>query len=386
MKTFLMRPGYLLTVMLASLFYVSCSDPEEEINTPAQQQQQQEQKEEEISQADIEHFLESLGFTTSSKIIGTAPRVANTSLIKMDSNDTIFSMPGQKIPVRISHPEGVALQGIYIASKNSTFYLDVPVDEEEDSDSVAVIIIEFPQGEDLPNDVPVQIVPYDQSKNPVDIIERIITIEEPENASCDFLKDGDTTSIGPPEWTWHYTVVFDHNGDPKFVNAPGRVFAATQEPTGCCADAPACPILKKDPITNIWKYEYDSKVKAQTSYSIDFEFFTFYRDGTFRRSTLENIVNFNPETTDWCAQIPGYNTRESHVEYYGTHDYVPGDTNISYITTRSACDDKLGICGYGSRPGALKFSCHTMTITAGVEGSKEERMYRRHSASPVFND
>ena len=150
----------------------------------------------------------------------------------------------------------------------------------------------------------------------------------------------------------------------------------TQEPTGCCEDGTACPILKKDPITNTWKYEYNSKVKAQTSYSIEFEFFTFFRDGTFRRSTMENIRNFNAETTDWCAQIPAYNTRDSYVEYYGTHDYVPGDTNIRYITTRSACDDPNGICGYGSRPGDLKFSCHTMTITAGVEGSREERMYQ----------
>ncbi len=248
MKTFLTRPSYLLTVMLASLFYASCSDPEEEIATAyATTATTTKQEDEEITQADIESFLESLGFTTSSKVIGSAPTVTNTSIIKMDSKDTIYTMPGQKIPVRISHPEAVALQGVYIASKNSTFYLDVPLDEEEDSDTVSVIIIEFPEDEDVPNDVPLEIIPYDQSKNPVDIVERIITIEEPENGSCDFLKDGDTTSIGPPEWVWHYTVVFDHNGDPKFVNAPGRVFAATQEPTGCCADAPACPILKKDP-------------------------------------------------------------------------------------------------------------------------------------------
>jgi hypothetical protein len=385
MKTFLTRPSYLLVVMLASLFYASCSDPEEEVAaTPTPQQQQN--KHEEITPAEVDTFLESLGFTTSSKIMGSAPTVTNTSIIKMDSRDTIYTMPGQKIPVRISHPEAVALQGVYIAGKNSTFYLDVPLGEEEDSDTVSVIVIEFPEDEDVPNDVPLEIIPYDQSKNPVDIVQRIITIEKPQNGSCDFLKDGDTTSIGPPEWVWHYTVVFDHNGDPKFVNAPGRVFAASQEPTGCCADAPACPVLKKDPITNTWKYEYDSKVMAETSYSIELEFFTFFRDGTFRRSTLENIRNFNPETTDWCAKIPGYSVRESHVDYYGTHDYAPGDTNISYKTTRVACDDKLGICGYGSRPGALAFSCHTMTITAGVEGTREERMYRRHSASPVFND
>ncbi len=65
---------------------------------------------------------------------------------------------------------------------------------------------------------------------------------------------------------------------------------------------------------------------------------------------MENIRNFNAETTDWCAQIPGYSTRDSYVDYYGTHDYAPGDTNIRYITTRSACDDPIGICGYGSRP------------------------------------
>ena len=380
MKTFLTR-SYPIMVMLALLLPAGCSDPEEEIATPTQQEE-----EKEITQEAAESFLEALGFTTSTKIIGSAPSVANTSLLKMDSRDTIYTLSGQKMPLRISHPETVVLKGIYIASKNTTFYLDVPVNEEEDSDTVSVIIIEFPEDDNLPADVPVEIIPYDQNKNPVDIIERIITVEEPGTNGCDFLKDGDTTSIGPPEWVWHYTVVFDQNGEPKFVNAPGRVYGATQEPTGCCADAPACPILKKDPQTNTWKYEFDSKVKAQTSYSIDFEFFTFFTDGTFRRSTLEHIRNFNPESTDWCAQIPGYNERDSHVDYYGTHDYVPGDTNISYITTRWACDDPLGICGYGSRPGNLSFSCHTMTISTSVEGSREERMYRRHSASPVFKD
>ena len=244
MKTFLTRPSYLLTVMLASLFYASCSDPEEEIAPPTQQQQQQ-QEDEEITKADIESFLESLGFATSSKVIGSAPTVTNTSIIKMDSKDTIYTMPGQKIPIRISHPEAVALQGVYIASKNSTFYLDVPLDEEEDSDTVSVVIIEFPEGEEVPNDVPLEIIPYDRSKNPVDIVERIITIEEPENVSCDFLKDGDTTSIGPAEWTWHYTIVFDHNGDPKFVNAPGRVFGATQERLDAAPTSLLVHFLKK---------------------------------------------------------------------------------------------------------------------------------------------
>jgi hypothetical protein len=297
-------------------------------------------------------------------------------------------MSGLKIPLRISHPASVLINGLFIAVKNSTFYYDVPIQEEEDSDTVSLIILEIDPGEvDFPFDIPVEITPYDQSKLPIDVIERIVTVEDPASGGCDILADGDTTSIGPPEWVWHATIVFDSQGEPTFVNAPGRVYGASQTIGGCCNEDPSvCPQLIYNPVKKFSELIYDSEVTAGTLYSIDLEFFTFFKDGTFMRSTIEHIKNFSYDATDWCNGVAGYNDRESYVEYYGTHNYVPGNTSISYGTTRSVCDDPLGICGYGSRGGALEFSCHMMTITAGVEGSKEVRMYRRHSASEVWYD
>ena len=389
MKTFLSWSRISVIVMLAATFSTRCSDPEDEVVAPKQE-------EKELTKEDAESFLGSLGFKQSSKVTGTPPAVANTLVVKTDSKDTIYAVAGQKLPIRFSHPQAVSMQGFFLAAKNSSYYLDVTMDEEEDSDTVALVMVGFEGGSTntvYPH-VPVEIIPYDKNKNAIDIIERVITMEEviPNNAGgCDFLIDGDTTGQGSrPEWVWHYTIVFDQNGEPRFINSPGRVFAATQKPTGCCADPPACPEVKINPTTGQVTYKYDSEVTAQTSYAIEFEHFNFYKDGTFERNTMEHIKNFNAVETDWCSRTPAYNERRSFVSQYGTHDYAPGDTNIKYFPTRTVCDDPLGICGYGSRHGDLSFSCHSMfiTVTKSLEGGKEKevRMYRRHSSSPAFWD
>jgi len=373
-----------MLIVSAIVLFVACSDPAEDLEDDGNSNGG------ELTEDEADKISDSFAFTNGVRVTGLAPTVVNTSLVKTDSKDTIYTVSGLKIPLRISHPTSVAINGWFIAVKNSTYYYDVPIHEEEDSDSVSVVIIEIaPEDVELPLDIPVEIKPYDQNKVPVDVIERIVTVEEPEPASggCDILVDGDTTEVGPAEWVWHATIVFDHNNEAVFVNAPGRIYGASQVIEGCCNQDPkVCPQLIYNPVKGYSELVFDSKVTAATTYSIDSESFTFYNDGTFERRTLERIKNLSHEATDWCGGIAGYNDRESFVEYYGTHNYSPGNASISYGTTRSVCDDPLGICGYGSRGGAVSVTCHMLVILAGVEGSKELRMYRRHPTSEVWFD
>ena len=108
MKTFLSWSRISVIVMLAVTLSTRCSDPEDEPEPP-------QQEEEEITKEDADSFLESLGFKQSSKITGSPPTVANTLVVKTDSKDTIYAVAGQKIPIRISHPEAISIKGFFLA-------------------------------------------------------------------------------------------------------------------------------------------------------------------------------------------------------------------------------------------------------------------------------
>ncbi len=271
MKTLSNRHGISIVVLLAITLFATCSDPAEDQDiTPKEE-------EKEITKDEADALLETLSFTASTKIpriSGTVPPVANTSLVKTNSGDTIYTMPGIKMPLRISHPMSTAVKGWYIAAKNSSFYFDVPIDDEEDSDSVSVVIIEVdPKNIELPYDIPVEITPYDEANQPIDSIKVIVTIEQPSSNGCDILIKGDTANVGKIDWIWSWTMVFDPDENATFINAPNRVFSAIQHPTGCCS--PACPAIVCDPATNICQSVFDSQVSAQTSYEIKVSISTF---------------------------------------------------------------------------------------------------------------
>lgn len=369
-------------IALPLLFLFCCSDPdEEEIKVPPI-----EEEEEEVTPEEADDLLNAFSFFSSSKVTGNVPLVDNTSIIKSDSKDTIYVLPGVKHILRLSHPQSVVINGIFMAAQGSSFYYDVPVQEEEDSDTVSVFLFEIePENLDGAVNVPVEITPYDANKQAIDIIERIITVEESSQNACDILTDGDTTmrAYEPiDEWLWKWTVLLDPSGQPTFINGPGRVFSSLQKDiAGCCNIG--CPAYVVDPNTQQGEWVFDSFVDAGTYYSIEAEFFRFYKNGTFYRFTSESEKNFDPLSTDWCAGIPVFREGKDFVHYYGTHNYVSGDSDISYVTTRSVCADPLGLCGYGSRGGQVKFSCHAMMIIAGVEGQQELRFYRRNYGTPV---
>jgi len=379
MKTLSKWPGRTLLVLLGALLLSQCTEPEVEPDDGDDDPQV-------VTPAEADRILESLMFTTKTKVSGSMPTVANTSLAKMNSGDTIFVQPGMQMPLRISSPATSPAKGWFITVENASFYLDVPVDDTEDEteegEDVSNVIIEFPEDFYL-GDFSVSIMTYKEGKEPIDVIKRKVVVEKPEapGSTCSLLKT-DPTVIW--DWSWQSTIVWNPNGF-DFMNTPGRLFKASQLTTGCCNPQAACPAYVCDPVTLECNWEYNAIVNAFTFYSIQSEYFNFFPDGNFTRATKERIKNFNPDpnVTDWCGGIAGYNMYAPLVHYYGTHDYQDGDANIVYITERTDCDDPLGICGYGSRPGSVKVSCHVLVITIDrmqLDFTKEQRIYWRRSA------
>jgi hypothetical protein len=370
----------------------SCSDPAEQDTSPTNNTG-------EVTKEEADLFMGQLKFSESTKISGTIPNVANTNLLRTNSKDTIYTMGGVTLPIRISHPQSTSIGGVFITVENATYYYDVPVYEEEESDTVSVIVLEVEPdnssqgGIELPGGVPAKIVAYDQNNVPVDLITRVIVVEKP-SAGCDLLMDGDSSDLNKIpfryDWIWHSTTVLDSVGAPSFVSLPGRVYTSTQRPLGCCLPDPYCPTPLHNPTTNMTEWIYDAQVTAVTSYMIHTEAFSFYKNETFVRLTIETIKNFNAKDTDWCSEVPAYNERESIVNYQGTHNYKPGNKSISYITKNKICDDPLGLCGYGSRGGSIEQTCHVLKITENSgadtgENQKQIRVYVRVEALEDFN-
>ncbi|WP_276374587.1 hypothetical protein [Chryseolinea sp. H1M3-3] len=377
MKTSMCWLGAARLSVLALLFLFCCSDPAEDEVTP----KEEEETEEEFSPEDADAVLEAFSFTEVTKVIGSVPTVANTSLIKTSSKDTIYTIPGIKDLIRISHPESRPVKGIFFAAKGSSFYYDVRIDTEEKSDTVSVIIFEIdPEKieEEISSgavEVPIEITAYDDNGQPIDIIERILTVENPSVDSCNILEHS---------WHWEWSVILNMKDSLVNLNARGETYPNNFTFKDCCLNT-YCP--KYD--ANQQPY-YDVEIPISLFYSIAYEWFEFYSDGLFYRETLERTSYISnpgedPATFDPCTWQPKIDTKSELVSYYGTHDYVPGDTNIAYRITDDSCGDNFG-CGYASRGGQLTTSCHSMFIMHGTEGQKSIRMYTRSTAGQFENE
>lgn len=375
-----------MAVLAITLLF--CSDPAEEDGTPNTNELEDEKPKEEESQLEADVALKVFSFASAVVKSGSAPTVANTSLLKSNSYDTIFTLPDMINLLRISHPQRTAVKGFYIAVSGSSFHYEVPVFEEE-SDTVSAIFYEIDLEEleevlDSYN-IPLEITAFDNDGVPIDVIERIVTVERPGTSMCDIRIEGDTTSYDfSHAWNWEWTVLLDHNDEPIDYFAPGKIYFTEQDHSGCCEDKGPCPLISVDPNTQEVSWVYHSTFSISTYYVIDQEEFMFYKDGTFTRTTGELQFALDVEGTDWCNGIPSMIHNYDAVFYYGTHDYLAGDSHLSYTTTRSICEDPLGLCGYGSRGGNLQNSCHAMMVIAGSEGQKEIRMYTKRYGRPQY--
>lgn len=371
MKKYILFPRAARLTVLATFFLFCCSDPAGEVEPPGEDD---EDPEEEVTPEMADAVLESFSFTNATKISGTAPTISNTAIIKTSSVDTIYTLPGIKDLVRISHPLSTPVKGIYFGVQGSTFYYNVAVDREEKSDTVAVIFFEIDPAEieeELSSGsttVPIEIIAYDENNQPIDVVERIMTIEKPSSDACSILEH---------TWYWEWSVVLDPTGQPYTVNARGERNPNNFTFMDCCFGAPRCPAYdaNQNPI-------YDVEIPISLYYSISSEWFQFYSDGLFERQTMEQETYIsNPPNDslifDACEWNPEISLRTESVNYYGTHDYSPGDNTLSYIITDSSCND-FG-CGFGGslNGGELIVTCHSMVISKGGGEQRSIRFYTR---------
>ena len=370
-------PGATMIAVLATLFLLGCSDP---AGDPVPPDNGSPGNGDDISPAKADAVLETFSFSSATeKTTGRPPTVSNTSLIRTSTKDTIYTMPGVKDMFRISHPASTKIKGIYFGSAVSTFYYNIPVDTEEKSDTVSIIFFEI-DPESIEDEissgstsVPLEITAYDENNTPIDIIERIMTIEKPSANGCDIL---DHT------WFWEWTVVFNHQEEAVKVNCSDERYPNNFTYQDCCLGSVHCPKYDayQQPI-------YDVNLEISLFYSIAAEWFQFYSDGLFERQTIEyesyiSNPGENPATFDPCKWEPSVSTRTETVTYWGTHSYVPGSNTLSYTITDDTCPPNEFGCGFGgSLAGAEIIStCHQMLISRGLE-QKTVRMFKRGSAN-----
>lgn len=364
--------GATLIALFAILYLSGCSDP---VGVPPEQGGGSGNG----TAENVDAVLEAFSFTSATKTSGKPPSVSDTRLIKTSTKDTIFTMPGVKDMIRVSHPPGTPIKGIYFAFQGSTFYYNAPADYEEKSDTVSIIFFEI-DAEDIEDEissgstsVPLEITAYDESDKPIDMIERIMTIEKPSSNGCDILEH---------IWFWDWSVIFNHLDEAVNVNCSDERYPNDFKYQDCCLGAAFCP--KYD---DYQQPVYDVNIDISLFYSIAAEWLQFYSDGLFERETreFESYIS-NPgqdaATFDPCKWKPEISTRTETVTYWGTHDYKPGNSTLSYIITDDSCGPNGFGCGFGgSLVGAeIIYTCHQLLISRGTE-QKTVRMFTRGKAT-----
>jgi hypothetical protein len=377
-----------LSLCLFAMVYYSCSlvpdppvdDGEEPVEEP----------ETGISSARADSLLNLVSFTSSTKVTGSVPSVANTAVVKINRKDTIYTMPGLSFPIRLSTPNAGIIGGLFVSVKNSTFHYDVELDDTEDSDTVVVVLIGVPEEFTDPYSIPLIIAPYDKNKEPIDTVDTPVKVEEGVSNLCDIYSDYDPNDpLRSFDWIWRWTISFNANDKVTFINSLDREFITNTNQKGCCPnDNIPCPLKVCDP-NNPQKCTetYDSEVNASIVYSINGEFFNFYRNGTYERNTYEYIKNFDPVTTDWCNRVTAYNERTSGAFEIGTYTY--SGSNITLTSTIShGCDGGGTICGFGTRWGDVRVTCHALQVeTPNFDGGgKTVRLYSRGSNVNAENE
>jgi hypothetical protein len=364
--------------MLALFFMFCCADPGGEVGepeVPGQGGEEEEEEEDTLTPEEADAVLEAFVFISAKKVTGSPPAVSNTALTKTSSKDTIYVVPEVQDVIRISHPASTHVKGVFIKVTGSTFYYDVEMERKEASDTVSVTFIDIDplkiEGEFFTEatSVPVEIMPYDDQGEPIDIIERTLTIEKP-GSGCNIL--GHT-------WFWEWSAMAYPTGPPYNLNCQGERNRNDFIFKDCCLGVPACPVYDEngDPI-------YDVEIPISLYYTIATEWLRFGADGLFERQTVEYETYISnpgedPYTFNPCDWTPEISRRVEAVNYYGTHDYVPGDDLITYLVTDTSCKPGEIGCGFGgSVVGARVITtCHILALIRSNGEGKSVRKFSR---------
>lgn len=331
-----------------------------------------------LSQEEADALLGAFGLHGDTLRPGPLPAAPDLPVLQMNGEDTFFTLPAIPMPLRIKHPADQPAAGFWVGVRNGSFHYETPVADRYEGDTISVIFIVvppdlIPPGAELPIHIPVEIIAYDEQREPIDKIERILTVEAPNDPGCSIAIPPTTDSAWMYTW-WSTTSWSVTGGSYEFLNLPSRPFVTETNIEGCCD--PTQPNGRCNPLSTT----LNASVGFKGVYAINSEDLTFYTDGTYVRKTEEVKRNFDPTTTNWCAGIAGFTTVRERVDYTGTHNAtVPGVTELVLGAGTQSCD----ICGYGFTGGNLICTYSLLVIERDrrlIEGTISYRIYIRTDA------
>ena len=147
---------------------------------------------------------------------------------------------------------------------------------------------------------------------------------------------------------------------------------------GCCIDDPDFGLIHaypgdpvRDGICNETS-QYYHKIWINTSiYLLAYEYLFLFSNGTFIDYTGSFTSNYDPQETNFCQSRVAYTRVYQDWTDIGTHDYAPGDDEITLTT-------EVSDPPFGPVPpsGEIKFTCNTLMISVGIE-QKIVRYFKR---------
>lgn len=244
------------------------------------------------------------------KIISGSPPAVNASIgadLKINV-DSIFWTEGVNNRIMIKRPEDVSLKGFWVFVAGSHSYIEATFREEEETEEIDILYFDFdPTGWEFPVSFPIEIIPFDENENGLDIIRCPGIIEEPYDPSgnCAFDYTSVKDESGLTYWEWVLTE--DKAND--FFAAPMYPFITNGTTMGCCVNGnssqnPNCPESGR------------VELAYQNYYTISRETFKLSSDGFIGWST-EVTRNFDPGESDFCSNKAGYIYNDKYSAFGG---------------------------------------------------------------------
>ena len=304
-------------------------------------------------------------------INGSIPASSNLADLKLDK-DAIFLVEGIKNRIRILYPPNFATgsSSVYIQVAGADQYFDVPLEEEESSDTVGVFYLEFdPDDWEPPFSFNIKIAPHDDSGTPIDESEKEVVVEKKGDFSC-------SPSSPEPHWDWIWTTI-----DGNINSAPGHGRVTEGAVNGCCLEGYTVDCIANGLPESEWiSLDYVS------TYRIEYEVLHFTTD--LQGGLMEITQNIDPSESDFCNGEPGYVYSFRDHLFWGDYTYNPsnGQVQLSNLESRSqeiyldAID--LTVTEYDKyfiSPDFLYeiISCHFLMETSSVEGQSRIRLFER---------
>lgn len=362
-----------LTALMFFILALSCDEPDEEIVDPKK------------PTPDPQNGSY-LVFRSRTVMNGTPPAPLDGQL-KINVADDLFVVKGEPFMARVSvmHDTLSDITGMYVSQDgNTNEYYDVPEELGEETDSTSTIYIGLQPPDNavtFPYTVDIHIMPHGEDGTPLDLFTRKITVEDPDDPNaCNDLTGEDRI------WEWLYTEMYTYQGDGlQQLNAPWfRAFfsdstlAGGYYMGGCCIDDPDFGLIHaypgdpvRDGICNEAS-QYYHKIWINTSiYLLAYEYLFLFSNGTFIDYTGSFTSNYDPRETNFCRSRVAYTRDYQDWTDTGTHDYAPGDDDITLTT-------EVSDPPFGPIPpsGKIKFTCNTLIISVGIE-QKIVRYFRR---------